>query len=92
VTHVYNFDDFNYVNSYEVKEGNGSSNSIYFLIQPTGVNKTKYNGITLSPIRYIESEIIYENDKFINPRIDKTKLFYGPYTDETKYTYDKLGR
>ena len=90
-TYEYSYDDRNNCTGYNVTVGdiNGSA---YFSIHKTGENKVAYNLHDHFPDW--ESEIIYESDKLLNPRIAKTSSMIWEDRDNgnTTYQYDKLGR
>lgn len=99
-TYKYSYDDFNNINNYEVINSDGS---LFLQMTVSSNGNIHYNGMNTDNVLSQESQIIYQEDKLLNPRISSTKSLIdgmigssGAYTqgkrDETSYTYDNLGR
>ena len=102
-TYTYSYDDKNNLTGYEVKSNpSGENAAIVLSIKKTGENKVTYN---LKPkvvennseITYdfgYDSEITYDGEKLLSPRVTKTicQLHLEMEDGNSSYEYDKLGR
>lgn len=96
-TYEYSYDDNNNLTGYKIK----NNDNIFLAVESSGNNRTKYSGMNQPFVH--SSEITYDDNKLINPRITKSKGLIAEETkqqdeanaivvDETAYDYDYLGR
>lgn len=94
-TYVYNYDEFNNITGYEIKNGNSIDGDNYLSIKASGENKVEYqlNSGLLNKTTF-ESEIIYDDNKLLEPRVIKSNdpISTLGYPKEIEYSYDDLGR
>lgn len=90
-TYLYGYDEENNCTGYTVKIGSDTGDE-FFQIRKSGENKVAYNVYDRFPSW--ESEIVYESDKLLNPRIAKTSsmVYYDTDNGNAVYEYDQLGR
>lgn len=84
LTHKYEYDFFNNLSSYQIKK----DNDIRLKAKKSNYTSTEYE-FNDDGISSYANNIDFASDKFINPRIEKTKDREKLYT---MYTYDDLGR